>query len=104
MKRYSRLDHKSDIAPDEIFLDDKNIPDFDVHQFEGRIEEPIKRSTIIFLGLFFTLVSVLFLVRAGILEIREGETYAKTSEQNRLEHLRLLVGHRGIRGAVHLSM
>ena len=43
----SRVDfnpHK-DIDPDEIFLDDKNIPEFDVHQFEGRMEEPEKIVT-----------------------------------------------------------
>lgn len=95
MKGLRQKKRHEDIAPDEIFLDDKNIPDFDVHQFEGRIEEPIKRSTIIFLGLFFTLVSTLFLVRAGILEIRDGATYAKTSEQNRLEH-QLLFPERGV--------
>ena len=85
----------SDIAPDEIFLDDKNIPDFDVHQFEGRMEEPIKKRTIIFLGLSFFLITLLFLTRVGMLQIREGGTYAKTSEQNRLEH-QLLFPERGV--------
>jgi hypothetical protein len=36
-----------DIAPDEIFLDDRNMPEFDEQQFEGRIEQPIKRRTVV---------------------------------------------------------
>ena len=42
-----------DIAPDEIFLDAANLPNFDRNQFEGRIEKPIgKRSYSQFI--FFT--------------------------------------------------
>ena len=33
-----------DIDPDEIFLDSKNIPQFDTDQFEGRIEMPISKK------------------------------------------------------------
>jgi penicillin-binding protein 2 len=89
------LNHHGDIAPDEIFLDDRNIPDFDVHQFEGRIEEPIKQSTIYFLGAFFFSVMFVFLYRAGVLEISRGAAFVATSEQNRLEH-QLLFPERGI--------
>lgn len=92
-KRYQQKN--SDIAPDEIFLDDKNIPDFDVHQFEGRIEEPIKKSTIMLLGFVFLLVGLVFVGRAGILQLREGGAYVAKSEQNRLDH-QLLFPERGI--------
>lgn len=95
MRGKRRAQRHEDIAPDEIFLDDRNIPDFDVHQFEGRIEEPIKRSTIITLGLCFALISIIFVSRAAILQLKEGATYAKTSEQNRLDH-QLLFPERGI--------
>lgn len=94
-RRKNKYDDHTDIAPDEIFLDDKNIPDFDVHQFEGRIEEPIKKSTIILLGSFFLFITMIFLGRAGILQIGRGAVYAKTSEQNSLEH-QLLFPERGI--------
>jgi len=33
-----------EIAPDEIFLDSSNLPNFDVYQFEGRIEKPISKK------------------------------------------------------------
>lgn len=93
--RRKRRYNQNDIAPDEIFMDDRNIPKFDVHQFEGRIETPIKKNTIIFLGSFFLLIVFVFLFRAGVLQIREGAAYAKKSEQNRLEH-QWLFPERGI--------
>ncbi len=86
--------HK-DIDPDEIFLDDKNLPEFDVHQFEGRMERPITTTTIILLGMSFLSIGVLFLSRAAFLEIAHGEEYVERSEQNRLEH-QLLFPERGL--------
>lgn len=94
MKRKRHYSH-NDIAPDEIFLDDRNIPKFDVHQFEGRIETPIKKNTIIFLGSFFLLIGFIFLFRAGVLQVADGALYKEKSEQNRLEH-QWLFPERGI--------
>ena len=84
-----------DIDPDEIFLDDKNIPEFNVHQFEGRIASPIGRRTILLVGSVFALIGLLLILRASILQIQEGANYAKKSEQNRLDH-QLLFPERGI--------
>ncbi len=84
-----------DIDPDEIFLDDKNIPDFDVHQFEGRIETPIRRRTILTLGFVFFLIGGLFVYRAHKLQIGLGEFYAKKSAQNHLEQ-QLIFSERGV--------
>lgn len=84
-----------DIDPDEIFLDDKNIPEFDVHQFEGRIERPIRERTIIFLGAVFFIIGISLLTRASLLEVRDGKNYAIKSEQNRLDH-QLLFPERGV--------
>ncbi len=95
MLKRSRLNTHKDIDPDEIFLDDKNIPDFDVHQFEGRIEAPIPRRTIFFLGSFFFFIGLLFLVRAGVLQISEGNIYAQKSAQNHLDQ-QLLFPERGL--------
>ncbi len=95
MRRKKFSDLHDDIAPDEIFLDDKNIPDFDVQQFEGRIEEPIGQRTILLLGVVFFSVLLIFVWRTGILQLRDGDTYVATSERNRLEH-QLLFPERGI--------
>jgi len=75
-----------EIAPDETFLDSSNLPDFDVHQFEGRIEKPISKKTIAILSIFFILVGVVFVWRVGILQIKEGDSLAALSENNRLKH------------------
>lgn len=84
--RSPRSISSEDIAPDEIFLDERNIPNFDLQQFEGRIERPIPRRTLLTLLSFFLFVFALFAGRAGYLQIAQGEAYAALSERNRLEH------------------
>src|ERR1035437_7349058 len=83
------------VEPDEIFLDSKNLENFDRQQFEGRIEKPIPKKTIIFLGIFFLFSAVLFGLRLGYLEINKGEAYLKRSENNTLEK-QIIFADRGI--------
>lgn len=78
--------YDNEIDPDEIFLDSKNLPNFDVHQFEGRLEKPITKRTVIILGLFFSLVGGVFVSRAGYLQVASGDFYKERAENNRLEH------------------
>lgn len=73
-----------EIDPDEILLDVRNIPNFNTHQFEGRIEQPIKTKTLLFTGIFFTLLCLIGLYKAVNLQIVHGQSFAKKSEQNRL--------------------
>src|SRR3989344_5932181 len=75
-----------EINPDEIFLDSKNLPQFNTQQFEGRIEKPIERVAVVILGLFFLLVSFIFIGRVWFLQVAKGEEYKERSENNRLEH------------------
>lgn len=76
----------SEIFPDEIFLDSQNLPQFDTHQFEGRLEHPISARSILVVGGVFCAIGVLFLSRAWVLQVSEGSTYAVQSEKNRLRH------------------
>ncbi|PIQ68712.1 MAG: hypothetical protein COV91_02775 [Candidatus Taylorbacteria bacterium CG11_big_fil_rev_8_21_14_0_20_46_11] len=85
----------SEIDPDEIFLDSSNLPAFDQNQFEGRIEKPISRRVIVMLGVVFACILIVLLSKSFILEVTNGETYAKRSEQNRLRHT-LIFGERGV--------
>lgn len=78
-----------EIAPDEIFLDSQNLPQFDVQQFEGKLEKPITQKTVTLLGVFFIAVAFLFIARAWFLQVAQGDVYAKRSENNRLEHIPL---------------
>lgn len=75
---------KRNIDPDEIFLDSKNLPNFNTQQFEGRLEKAIPKRSIYILGLFFSCVAVVFMWKLGSLQIARGEAYFKKSENNTL--------------------
>ena len=83
------------VEPDEIFLDSKNIGNFDRQQFEGRIEKPISKNTILFLGLAFCVMVFAFYSRLFYLQIQKGDAYYKRSENNILEKV-ILFAERGI--------
>ena len=75
-----------EIDPDEIFLDAKNLPDYNKDQFEGRIEKPISRVAVLGLFLSFLLIQAVFLGKAAILQVIRGNDYLAKSENNRLNH------------------
>lgn len=75
-----------EIAPEEIFVDSENLPLFNQHQFEGRIESPISKHSVIGVVVVFILFGFLYLGQIWKLQIVNGETYAKASENNRLQH------------------
>ena len=75
----------AEIAPDEIFLDSSNLPEFDTSKLEGRLERPISRTAYLGLAGGIVLVLLVLLVRAWNLEITHGAAYAEASERNRLE-------------------
>jgi penicillin-binding protein 2 len=83
------------VEPDEIFLDAKNIQNFDVQQFEGRLEKPISKNIIYFLGITFSIFIFIFGARLFNLQIREGEAYFKRSENNKLDEV-IIFADRGI--------
>jgi penicillin-binding protein 2 len=73
------------VEPDEIFLDSKNIQNFDRQQFEGRIERPIPKKTIWILGSIFLLFTIICGGRLAYLQIQKGQIYLKRSQNNVLE-------------------
>lgn len=84
---FQRLKKKKfsvEISPDEIFLDDANLPAFDKSQFEGRIERPLGVGSALALGVFFALVAMIFGVRLWQIQISEGKQYAERSRGNTL--------------------
>jgi len=82
------------VSPNEIFLDSENIPDFDSHQFEGRMERPIKSKNFLFVVLIFLMFGSLLISKIGYLQIIKGDDFYARAENN---HLRLepLVSERG---------
>jgi penicillin-binding protein 2 len=73
------------VEPDEIFLDSKNLQNFDRQQFEGRIEKPISKKTILLLGIIFLFITVIFGARLIYLQIQKGDSYFKRSQNNIFE-------------------
>ncbi|MEI6660204.1 MAG: penicillin-binding transpeptidase domain-containing protein [bacterium] len=73
-----------EIDPDEIFLDSKNLPNFNTQQFEGRLERAIPKRSVALLGSFFFVFIFIFMGQLLKLQVVEGDYYAKKSESNRL--------------------
>ena len=95
MARNRRNYKNLEIAPDEIFLDSSNLPEFDSHQFEGRLEKPIGQKTVFITATLFILLALIFIGRAYFLQIKEGKAFAQISEDNHLQHT-LIFSDRGV--------
>lgn len=74
-----------EIAPDEIFLDSSNTPDFDRARFEGRLEKPLSHGTFVWLAATLALLVSILAVRSWNLQVTNGAVYAAESAHNSLE-------------------
>ncbi|MDO8564723.1 MAG: penicillin-binding transpeptidase domain-containing protein [bacterium] len=90
-----RVSTGTEIDPDEIFLDSSNLPEFDRHQFEGRLEKPIPARTILFAGAVVLAILLLFMGKSFALQVKKYDEYARLSEDNRLRHI-IIFGERGL--------
>lgn len=90
----SRKQYK-DIAPDEIFLDSQNLPDFDIYQFEGHIEKPISKWSLSLLASLFLIVGMVFVYKLWVLQVSESSQYAVKSDSNRLSDT-IIFANRGV--------
>ncbi len=73
-----------ELAPEDIFLDSSNLPNFDQGRLEGRLERPVGERTYVVMTVVF-LVALLGLIgQATKLQIVQGTSYAAQSERNRL--------------------
>jgi len=91
--RYDK--REKDIDPDEIFIDSENLPNFDTHQFEGRLEKSISRRSLFILGGVILLIIFIFIIRIGDLQIKNGSYYFTKSENNYLRNS-LIFAKRGV--------
>lgn len=94
-RRKKIIGNQSEIEPDEIFLDSSNLPQFDTDQFEGRLEKPIGRKSILVLITCFVLVVSVYAGRIWFLEVKQGEAYFNKSKNNSLKHT-LVFASRGV--------
>lgn len=84
-----------DINPEDIFLDSTNLPGFEEHRFEGRIEKPVSLRTFFIIKLLIVLMILTLTSKLWILGIKQGSVYTQISENNRLEQT-LLFANRGL--------
>lgn len=95
MNFFKKRRKNEDIDPDEIFMDSANKSNFDVQQFEGRLEKSISKKSVFILGAFFLFLTFLFSYKLSILQIKKGSAYFEKSERNSLKG-QLLFADRGI--------
>lgn len=74
-----------EIFPDEIFMDARNIPQFDKQQFEGRLEKPISKKAFFFISAFFAFIGVFFFGKIFSLQAIRGGELSERSEKNSLK-------------------
>lgn len=85
---------KEEISFEEILLDASNLPSFNTHRMEGRIELPLARRNILIVGGAFFIIALIFSFQLFKLQIIEGAELARKGEQNRIDQT-LIVAERG---------
>ncbi len=73
-----------EINPEDIFLDSANLPGFEGHALEGRIEQPMSSTTFWGTKIFLGLIFLALFAKLWVLTVHEGKIYAEISENNRL--------------------
>lgn len=84
-----------DINPEDIFLDASNLPGFEEHRFEGRMEKPVAWQMFMFVKIFLIMIILALVGKLWILGVKDGAIYKEISENNRLEQT-LIFANRGI--------
>ncbi len=79
----------TELHPDEILLDVHNLPSFDRQQFEGQLEQPIRKRSLSMMFVFIAIIGVLFLSRLIYLQTFKHQYYALKSQQNSLDAIPL---------------
>lgn len=80
-KYFIKPSHRESIEAEEIFLDTEAIRSLEK---KGKLEQPIKNRNFIFLYAFIILVLSGLFLRAGHLQIIQGERYSEISRGNKL--------------------
>src|SRR3989344_4893550 len=79
-----RCHNFEELEPDEIFLDSRNMPNFNRGRMEGNIERSLSKWSAYGLLAFGVIVAIVFVGRLWGLQIENYESYVERSENNRL--------------------
>jgi penicillin-binding protein 2 len=88
-RKYSHID------ADEVFLDSKNLPNFNKQQLEGKIEKTLSKKTIYILIFVISLITIIFIFQLYFLQIKNGNQNYNASIQNALDR-EIVFAERGI--------
>lgn len=94
-RRFGRSALDAGLDPDEIFLDDRNMPGFDLQQMEGSIQQPIDRAPQYAIGAVFVILASLFLYKAADLQLFQGAALATRATKNIISE-QVLFPERGV--------
>lgn len=83
------------VSFEEILLDSSNLPSFNTERMEGKIELPLPKRNIRFVGGAFGVIVAVFIIQLFRLQVIEGAALAQKGEENRLDHT-LIVAERGL--------
>src|SRR6185503_4898889 len=92
-KRFGR--RHLDIDPEDIFMDATNLPGFEEHRLEGRIEQPMSERTFILVKVALVILLLALTSKLWMLGVHQGQTYTQISESNRLEQTTIFA-NRGV--------
>lgn len=95
MRLFGRRRRVHEIAPEDIFLDSSNLPEYNAEQFELRVVRPVSNRAIFGVGVFFVLVAAAYGYRAFTLQVVHGDSYANISKENSLDRS-LIFAQRGL--------
>src|SRR3989344_588409 len=93
--RRNNRQRNQEIYPDEIFLDSQNLPEFNVDQFEGRLERPIPNAVLNIILFFIISVGLVFSYKLWTLQVVNGQELRERSDKNSL-HKTFIFADRGV--------
>lgn len=76
-------------------MDSSNLPAFNRGRLEGRIELPISKRSIVFIGVMFFVVTIFFGSKLVDLQIIHGAEYRERSDNNRIDQ-GVVIAERGV--------
>jgi penicillin-binding protein 2 len=76
---------KKDISPEDILIDQLNLPSFDYSQLEGRIIKPISNYIFYIIIIIVIAIFSLFFINSYKLQVVKGSYYNDKAENNRFE-------------------
>ncbi len=87
----------TEIAPEDVLLDQANLPSFDKTQLEGKLIKSVDSGVFYMLSFAVVFIAGIFAYAAYGLQVKKGDEYAAKAENNRFESVPIFAP----RGAIY---